>query len=108
MDNAQPLVPVTPSNKDDIRRVNDTNNRTARTAGNAGFWSAVVYALNRWTTVDVTAEDLLILLPVLTVASTYAINWLEYRGLIPSTKKPAAEIAAPVNDQGQIMGQVKP
>src|SRR4051812_43453631 len=106
----QPVKPLSPVNEisaDRIIKVDDTGNRTARTAANTSFWSAVVYALNRWTDVDFTVEDLMILLPALTIATTYIVNLAEYRNWIPSTKKTSAEIAPPRNAEGEILAQVK-
>lgn len=104
---AERLVPAANVNNNDLVKVNDTNNRTARVAANSGFWSAAVYALNRWTNVDFTAEDLVILLPTLMSVTAYVVNLAEYRGWIPSTKKEGAEIAPPKNDMGQTLAQVK-
>lgn len=101
-------MPVDNADAGDIRKVNDTNNRASRTFQNSASIAVLVGMLNKYTGLDLTAEEALVLLPVLISVLTYVRNLGEFRGWIPSTKKAGAEIAAPVNAQGQTLGQVKP
>lgn len=101
-------MPVTPDVESEIVKVNDTVNRAGRTLQNSASVAVLVGMLNKYTGLDLTAEEALVLLPILISLLAWFRNLAEYRGWIPSTKAAKAEIAPPTNDQGQVLGQVKP
>lgn len=100
-----PLVAVGDPNAAPVRKADDTLNRTARAGGYGGGVSVALYLLNKYTTVDFDANDVMLVWPFLVAAVAWIVNQAEYRGWIKSMKNKDAEIAPAQTLDGTRLGQ---
>jgi hypothetical protein len=105
---AAPLVPVTSETKDDVKKTDDTGNRAARTGGNVFSWAGLIAILNNRTSLNLTAEEAVFVIAVLSTVTSYVLNLLEYHNIIPPLKPKEAVYAPPKDTAGNVLGQVKP
>ena len=102
-----PLVAVGDPNAVPVKKADDAGNRSLRVGGNVGGVGIVIYLLQKYTTVNLDVEDVLLVLPFVTAAVSWIINQLEYRGYIRSMKNKDAEIAPAVTLDGTRLGQAQ-
>jgi hypothetical protein len=102
-----PLVAVGDPNATPVRKADDTFNRANRTIQNFLTPAVVLGMFNRYTGLNLSLEEGMVVLGAAIYVLTFVRNLAEFHGWIPSTKNRDAEIAPAQTMDGTRLGQAK-